>query len=388
MSQEQLARMSTINSFSIDYQKDILQGFTISLGDNNYSKEIYGKTIEGSDSFSIASTHNINNFHEILSTIYTEYKKESYKNNGYDWIDNISIVKDKSVKNNLDNKLIEVIKNKNIDLNPAPPELVNWENFDGFSPKSKDTNATLNDEIDIADYFTDDEIAGMDNIDVIKKKHINLFESGNTTSSHSWSFYKCINSDVEIDGDRYVLTDGSWYKIEKSYLESVQTWWDGQNIKDSDLPEYTKTNSKHNEGAYNDSQSNNYEVLDRKLVQLAHRSKVEVCDLYKDGKFNHIKIYKSSADISHLAAQALVSINLFIDDLDFRMKFNEKLKEKLTQEEIESPTREKYSVVLGIISNKDTLDLPFFSKINLRANLNNISRIGISYSIERIKGAY
>ncbi|WP_099225384.1 DUF6119 family protein [Listeria costaricensis] len=379
-----LAKVSKINSFAVDTQQDILQGITISLNQEVFEKEKFGKTIDGRDALTITVINDITNIDELLELLYKYYIEQKYKSNGYEWIDYIEQVRDPGKMEELDSILLEQMKSSSIDLNLAPPELIDWDDFEGFSSEIDDNF----DEIVLDKFLPLGKLEESDTIQIIKDIVVDLIGSEEQTIKKSWKLYNCINSEVKEGQQKYILTNGNWYKVEDSYLQMLEKWWKDLNIQKSSLPKYEKIHGKHNEGRYNEKQQENYEILDKKLVRLPQQDAIEVCDLYKDGRFIHIKIYKSSSDISHLMAQALVSSDLFIGNEDFREKFNEKLSNKLDEAEIKRPTREKYEIILGIITNKDNFDLPFFTKVNLRTNMKHIEMTGLKCYIEKIEGSY
>lgn len=389
VAQEQLSNTSTINSFTIDFQQDILQGITISLNQTKYPKDTYGKTINGTDALSISTTSTIKNIKDLLFKLYRTYETNEYKNNGYDWIDNISQIKSVQEKTKLDELLLDEIKMSKAMMSFAPPELVNWTDFEGFSKKSAEPEPEeIFDEINLSDYITDEELKNVNDIQKFKSIRVNLISSERDTVKSVWTLYNCMNAEIDVDGKKFILTDGHWYEVNTDFLNEIETWWKSLNILNSNLPTYQKYEGKHSEGNYNSQQGESFEVLDTQFIRITGQSAIEPCDLYKDGKFIHVKIYRTSSDISHLMAQALVSCNLFIDSEDSRLQFNEKLKDKLHPLEVGKPTRNKYQVILAIITNKNEFSLPFFSKINLRTNMKNIERYGLECRIEKIQGDY
>ena len=84
----------------------------------------------------------------------------------------------------------------------------------------------------------------------------------------------------------------------------------------------------------------------------------------------------------------LVSENLFVCEEKFRKEFNKRLANKIGEAEIQNLTRNNYKVILAIITNKISFNLPFFSKINLRTNMQHIQRYALECRIEKIRGNY
>jgi uncharacterized protein (TIGR04141 family) len=113
-------------------------------------------------------------------------------------------------------------------------------------------------------------------------------------------------------------------------------------------------------------------VLDRELIVYGGgNSRVELCDLLSnDGDFVHVKRYEgSSAPLSHLAGQALVSAQALMSDEEFRARALEKVPPKWKQFAANTrPEQGKFRIVFAVISRSAqpiALSLPFFSRLTL-----------------------
>jgi len=118
-------------------------------------------------------------------------------------------------------------------------------------------------------------------------------------------------------------------------------------------------------------------------------NKIEACDLFsKSGSFIHVKRYGGSSSLSHLFAQGLVSGELFQTDAYFREKVNGLLPDTHKLANITAhPTPGQYQIVFAIISDSegDELELPFFSRLNLRHAVRRLTGYGYKVSIAKIK---
>ena len=387
ISLEQLAKLEAFSSFGVDVEQDMMQSIVLA----SKKPDEYGRTIVGGSSLHVSSPKTVSDIKDLLPEIYKAYKSDTYKKNGYGWVDNISPVKDKDQIALLDASLLDAFNGYTDDdkkgLTASPPDLIDWEDVMGFSSSGR-SNADINDEIDITAYNSEEDL---NDIEQLKGKNVFLWKNSSDSAIDQWALYKCLNFEVEIGGAHFLLSNGKWYEISKDYATDVDSWYENLSKTDSTLPEYSKVTKDgknvHSEGAYN-ATCVGYECLDRNLVSLGNNKKIEACDLYKDKNFIHVKIFDgSSAPISHLLSQAAISAKLFISDENFREKLNEKLTTKLEVGQIANPTRTEYTITLGIITNKDSLELPFFSKINLRSMITQLNLMGLeNVKIERIKG--
>ena len=128
--------------------------------------------------------------------------------------------------------------------------------------------------------------------------------------------------------------------------------------------------------------------MDRKVIgHGGGQSRVELCDvLTTDGKFIHIKPYSSSATLSHLFNQAVVSAELLLSDNEFFLKANQKIRELTANQDFLISQGSKPNVILAIISDRDEQrpHIPFFSKVALRYTYRRLLTDGCQLSLKNI----
>lgn len=382
---EQLAKQESLSSFGVDVEQDIMQNIVLASVD----KDKYGQTLVGGVSLRLTTSDNIDRINNLLIDLYENYQLESYKQRGYSWIDNIFIVKDRERIAMLDASLLDAFMSYTDDdkngLTVAPPDILDWEDVSGFSSSTKRA-VHIKESIDIEDY------GEIDNMDQIQSKNVFMWSESRNCVARQWPLYRCLNYEVDMDGAHYVLTNGKWYEIKQDYASEVEAWYSSLNIPNSELPLYRKIlgsdgNMVHSEQHYN-KQCMGFQCLDCDYIYFGGNRKIEACDLYKDNNFIHVKIYDgSSAPISHLVAQAMNSAKMFFSDSSFRKVLNDKLENKLSERQLASPSRDDYTVTLAIITNKEKLNIPFFSKINLKSFFTQLELMGIrNIRLERIAG--
>lgn len=121
------------------------------------------------------------------------------------------------------------------------------------------------------------------------------------------------------------------------------------------------------------------------------QDQIEICDIItKNKKFICNKIYKhSSAPLSHLFMQGIVSANMLYEVKDYRIKINESVKSKFGDNFIgkDNINRSEITFVYGIGIESDGRiadTLPFFSKISLRQNIKALKKLAYNIEIIRI----
>jgi uncharacterized protein (TIGR04141 family) len=128
--------------------------------------------------------------------------------------------------------------------------------------------------------------------------------------------------------------------------------------------------------------------MDEKTIQCGGQyDKVEFCDLFgKSKQMIHVKRYAgSSAPLSHMFSQGVVSASLLRRDPVFRKDVNARLPTAFQSVEAE-PKPEEYEVVFGVISkSKHDLVLPFFSRVNLNNARNRLLDLGHKVSLAKIQ---
>lgn len=389
---EQLANLKDLRFFGIDITKDMMKKITLHSED-----ERYGKTIVGGRGLSVSMTSDLSKIKADLEDIFEAYQRDAYIKKGYDWIDNVVPIKDKNIIAGLDNILITRINEERsfagAGVSVFAPEIINWDGFDGFSASGSRRRKT-HDEIMFEDFVrsNSDTIS----VDELRSREVYLWSQDHDKPVAHWRLYNCLSAELSTDDKQYVLSDGRWYEISQNYSREIDAWYKNLKIRKSSLPKYTKTINKkgdlaHSEKDYNQScQRLGLDVLDRDLTRFG--GGLEICDLYRDLEFIHVKIYNgSSAPISHLFAQATASAELFLTEKQYRKEFNEKITHKLPAEELIYPDRRKYKIVLAIITKQKQLALPFFSKINLRSTIKKLEAMGFSTEniiIEKIDGEW
>ncbi|MEJ0073060.1 MAG: TIGR04141 family sporadically distributed protein [Candidatus Saccharibacteria bacterium] len=370
---EQVPSLSPLSSFGVDIEKDFVRavtGTSVNAG--------IGKTITGADAFASSLEITVTNAATTLQKLLTASSKDTYKTR-FDFVDNISEAS-KALSATLDDKLVECIvagETQNIWL--APPEIVDWEDHGGFSftPRGK-----VHDDIGLKSYLAE-KVPDIAALTIAKLRAHKLLHLNAELSydKENWSIYKCLYAEIEDGTLRYILTDGKWFEVNKDYLLKVRTYlaqnlteWNGPAFPDYDSSEMALFDDKQHRGEtrYNDESfaGLGYSLMDQRMI--AHGgggSTIELCDMYKDNLYIHIKRYTRSSGLSHLFNQGKVSAELIRNDPEFRTKAIAKLQAEGISTNLSTtrPDMSQVQVVFGIISAAHgELKLPFFSEVALK----------------------
>lgn len=401
---QQLSKKGSQIDFNLDYQTDILTGITGSLDDKNERDKIFinliGKTITGTNGFSVSAKADIQNIDKILKLVRAAYNSEKYKKKGFGWIDNVSYIRNDSIlverlNSELDNQL-QKITDENEKIWFAVPVIIKWEEIAGFY-YGRDKNKLVED-LDLIEYRN--YLKSKDkpfNINTLKQNHIYAKDSQRNDSLYEWDAFQCLNAEIELNyGGQtrtFMLIDKNWYEVNKDFrTETNQKFSEYFNNKSG--IEFIEC-SFSNEDSYNMemAQQKNLICMDKKEIQYGGgNSKIEVCDLLDEvnKKIIHVKKYSGSSVLSHLFSQGLVSMQLLIKDKVFLGNAERKIS-KIKGNAFSFNKARDYDLVYAIItkSGHDTVNMPFFSKVNLNSVCDRLCQeMNVNVCFDVIKNTY
>lgn len=381
LSREQISIASEATEFQIDTDKDLIESIT----GKSLDKE-FGSTVTGRGPLSISTKVDITNIKDFLITCYEAYRKRTYKTN-FGWIDKIKEVKERSLLDSLDNKLIKDIGNLSDFIWLAVPEIIEWSNITGFR-YSVGSSSSLFSELDLQDFlnsFTTDDSLSLEDL---KTKYITCWDASEEHFIHKWNVYSCLNAEVSYSSKKFFLINSKWYEIDKNFVDKTKKEF--ELISSSALRFPNFDNNCNEEQDYNimAAQQLNALCLDRNLIIYGGGySKIEFCDiLTKNKEIIHVKPYSGSSALSHLFQQGHVSAELLLMDEEFRRKVIDKLTQGyMTLIPKTKPNTSEYKVIFAIIAKKANFDIPFFSKVSLNLHKKILEGYGYKVFLNKIR---
>ncbi|MGB3525113.1 MAG: TIGR04141 family sporadically distributed protein [Flavobacteriales bacterium] len=349
-----------------------------------------GKRIAGAEGLKLSREMAFEDLGVICLRLRQEYLSDVYKSRGFDWIDNMLIVKDKSRIEELDLSLVEELKTRSEAIQISAPGYFDRESISYFRYSEDSSTRLSRSYLTIQDWYRAHE-RKLSKVtpEMLRKKWI--VEAINATDGfvQRATVMDSFVHDLALGDDRYVLSSGKWYKVQRTFIESL----------DKSIKEITPTTSTWpltDKGMEEDDYVN--ELEKRSDVTVYHlkgknfpsgRGSVEPCDVYwHDGKFMHIKRWSSSASFSHCLSQGGVSAMTCNTSPDFRKHMVATLGTcpALTKRPFQSPrfTTSNLTVVFALMRNVN-LDLPFFSKVNLVNTSRQVQRMGYQVEYWEIK---
>lgn len=387
-SREQAGRSVGFEGFEFDTDIDLLKAITAKSSSKATEDQ---ETYSGRDSVTLFTRVTVDLFADISRRLLKAYRSKKYRKN-YAWIDRVEQVRDSKTIEGLDEALVSAINNdEHGKIWLAIPEIVTWEEIDGFAYRvpvgtsAKKSGPVLFPDIDLTEWLTTCGLAGkVSRTTLSQRKVFRCYREDREPDS--WSIYRCLNAEIDLNGAKFILNDGEWYEVEKNYVAEVEDAYQAISNSALSLPPFGVLNEPDylTEVA---TKKPDFALMDRKVIPIGGgRSTVEFCDLYsKERDLIHVKRYGGSSLLSHLLSQAYVSAECFLSEPTFRKQVNDLLPTgfKLT-DPLQAPAASEYTVCVAIMSKvPGPLEIPFFSKVNLRQAVKNIQRLG--FKVTKLK---
>ena len=380
---EQSGEAVGLQFFGVDIERDLLRAIT-----GKPKNVLFGQRISGGDPLKLSVEIQLKDIRELLRNIYAAYIDDSYKIGPFAWIDHISEIKDKLLREKLDEQLVEKLNIRNFDHTwLCAPSIIDWDRVVGFK-YSTGKNAMRYHDTRIHECLDEIDKKGVD-IAVLKRRIISAVDEDDHCVFED-TVYRFIYTEICSDGLAHLLNAGKWYAVSSDYVQRIQEQYETILSKhyERNLLEY----DDETEAAYNvrlaGSDTSEFALLDKNNIYLPDAaSPIEPCDLYrKEKELIHVKRYGGSSVLSHMFNQGLVSGELLQSEINFRKMFNEKLPQHLRIEGIEKmPERQEFTVVYAIISEQEQgLSVPFFSKISMKHAVNRLEAFGFNVKLAKI----
>ena len=387
---KQTSRSSAVESFEVDIARNLLRAVTGVTKDQTFFKRL-----TGADSINLTTELGFKDFGDLLDELLVAYADKKYKRH-FGWIDNVKEV-DSGIKEALNAEIVSALQNGEIDnMHLAPADVVEWGDIQGFNYTGGKRNISYP-ELQLVDYL---EVLGDDlpdlSIENLQRQSVRVRFEDTDNFVDQWSVYECLVWDTELRGNRYVLFDGRWFEVNKSYAQTVEEHVAKLSAAKQLLPD-SKLGVK--EGTYNEGVAENapakFVMLDGQTIQPAGAATpIEFCDLMSNsGQLIHVKKRSSSATLSHLFSQGSVAAGVFLQDSTARKAIRArllKLRKKAYTALIPTarPTAGKYEIVYAILakdSKKWPPRLPFFSGVNLMHHSGLIRTLGYKVSLHFVR---
>ena len=382
----QTSRPTGLESFSLNRSEEILKAVTGAPAD-----AAFGHRITGADAVKLTYAPSIAGLADKCRQLITAYQGVAYKER-FEFIDHMREERDGPTIEFLDAHVVQKLRVGDYDrMHFAPPEVADWVEIDSFvfSRQSVEIFPDL-DPINYRSLFATPENISLQ---VLKRDKVGVFYAANQDASYKWRVYDTIVCEVHHYGGLYVLTGGSWYRIEPAFADQISAEIAAHVM---DVPFLPAAVAGETEPVYNarTAATHGHFLFDAKTVRPnGALSDIEFCDLATaDRKLIHVKRKSRSSTLSHLFAQGLQSAETFYADQVFLERLKAKAHGEISVAAAAlipnaKPTPNDWKVIYAIISESNgawPASLPFFSQLNFRNTAERLSRMGFGGGLARI----
>ena len=373
--------------FDFDKDSTILKTLTGKV--KNEYKELF-RNATGASNLKISSKASPDGILKLCRQAYDVYRKDDYKESFPD-VQNISPIKDPATLRTLDKKLLDVFNEGSKDLVLAIPEIIDFQDNLDISFSGLGSSPTYEDVF--IGYYRDylkNANNSIVSIETLKSHQLHVCDE-NGIAKKSFSVYKCLLFDGEVNNVHFHLCEGNWYQVEKEYIKRLSLFLDPL-FANIDFPDF----NHESENAYNLHVANNnkkYVCLDKTSIAPSGQTGVEPCDLYCAlngyGYLYHVKISTRSSSLSHLFNQGVNAVELMKLDEASQTKMVDLIKKNLNGNDettYATPIKARqFKVTYVIATHKDgkkkSANLPLFSRISLMRCMKSLILMSVESTI-------
>jgi uncharacterized protein (TIGR04141 family) len=306
----QTRKESPLEDFGINVENDLLKAVT-----GRPEEPTLGKQLTGTDALQVTVPANVEEIPRLLDLYHSVYKKTTYKEK-FPWVDRLNEVRNEKQIEDLNQRLVTKLRQANNErIWMAAPDILDWTGIEGFRYTTSSQEAASPD-LEVSEFLKTLREPKDLNIDTLKSHHIFSVDRQSEQTRDHWTVFKCLYCEFDINDEVYVLNNGKWYRVIRSFVQEVESVISSIPTTDLNLGSFT---GYKDEGSYNRAMAGIHKMalMDGEIIQKP--GKVEFCDLYtKSKQMIHIKRYGGSSVLSHLFAQGMVSGRLFLSESAFR----------------------------------------------------------------------
>jgi len=403
----QIPAAADITFLDFDSNTEIVRSLTGAVRED--LTELF-KSATGSASLKVSLKLLPEELENLCSSLLELYRSNDYLNT-FPNVGKISPENDPDIVGALDNQLLQRFAARDPALSLCVPDIVDYRDNTSCRFQGRGGVAEIYTDISLEafyDYLGENINLNDFTIDKLKSFSVALCDPDGNISK-AYNIYNCLLLDIVEHAEVYHICEGSWYRIEREYIEFLKEYLDTK-FEPTDLFDYNHDCIKdgishYSEEAYNSAVANDlpaFICLDQQNMSLDGQTAIEPCDLYtlnradngdQDvGKLYHLKISTRSSQLSHLFNQGANSAELLILEKKCREKLIALISERIGQNDLQSYCAAVESlnikVIYGIITTKApnnlSDNLPLFSRISLMRCFKSLDLMQIPSAITYI----
>ncbi len=314
----------------------------------------------------------------------------------FDALEGMTPVKDKALKEKLDELLDELVDNDELDnmefFLPAEVRQKTQKVCLSFGRKSETVDALVMASVrpalaSLTAGATDDRYQP-------HKVKVTLLDDNGDDVERPRPLGHHLHAEVEHDGSRFVRVRRQWHEVSDDHMARInQSIAELDDLSDElDLPEWDQQ-SEAEESDFNllVAMSKKWLFQDKKLVYLDGQAGVEPCDLLTPGlRFVHVKDGHSSAALDHLFGQVRAAADLQKKHLGFSATMKTRFETDLDECQWKAiPWPSETPTFVAAIGRKDPkkalLGTMLVAKINLLSCASDVRALGYGFALAGFK---
>jgi uncharacterized protein (TIGR04141 family) len=381
--QEEAAKGTDLRSFGVDIQQDLLYGVTGVPDDASLATRI-----SGTDSLVIDVAIKFSELGEKCKKLLSAYNATEYLKHGFDWIDNLKIVRSPTEIEELDKKLITAIKKNDATVQLLCPETVNRLTISGFLYEGENIDSNVHAELDYEEWqLSITKVRAKITPENLRERRVKVIDEQGVLFTEIPE-YDCFIFETEIKHAKYVFSNGEWFEISTDFDQEITKYINSITNKSIALPNFKVGWKDEAQYVSEAAKSPDLISMHTKTCTIGG-TLIEPCDLIdRNGALIHVKVWSQSATFSHLLAQGAISAESLLRYPEFRnhiAKSVTKHKGKIRNLYPEKGfITSNLDVVLALV-RKSSKPLPFFSRLNLLREGKRIERLGYRVNYQRIE---
>lgn len=396
------AGQKDLHAFGFDDALDLIRKVSGHAEESNFADKV-----TGARALSFTKEIEITEVPDVAADSIALFNSTAYKKTRFSILDFLSPVADVSVQAELDQKLVEAIRQGSDEFEIGLPEIVH--NGIGSYRFENARMARFHPDLSLDLYREGrgDRLQQL-SIDDLKSHHVAAYDADGSKPLARWSVHYALVGSIAMKGARYALNEGLWYRIDDKFKRAA----DDEFVKlcappDKKLRPFTKIypdgGQKSGKPVYQSEASYNSEIasdvgylhLDEKLIPIENTSGrgVEACDLIDLPGRRLIHVKKSSRQssvLSHFFKQGSNAAQLLRKHGSFRTGLVE-----IVRKDYSNEVADELAASLTIEADKWTVEfqiadfpradgthnIPFFSKLSLRDEAQTIRMAGFDVKV-------
>jgi uncharacterized protein (TIGR04141 family) len=394
-----------IDEFGMNKHQDLLR-----LAAGTPDDQSLARTLSGRDSLILNRRYSASELQALCGRLLALYEGKEYQKH-YKFIDNVKPVQDRLLLSELDSlafaEVKALVRGETSDLHLSLPNILDPARsleVTYLGAALKPGRKSIYPDVDINDCVDELKLGKFADLtlDAWRATHeVRFAEAGEVDREKHHRIHNCVVWEVDHNGITYVAFGGEWFAIDKLFYKEIEDDF-GRLV--STTPVVASTAAKNEQELLVELDARpDLLLMDKTKTNPtgAPQASIEFCDfLGTDRKLIHLKDGHASTSISHLWSQGVVGSESFLRDEGFRRQLlkHVRARQKETKKTgfdgllptpAKRPATKDFTVAYGImrtpLKRSGKLDIPFFSKVSLRAAAQRLDDLGFNVEVQLIE---